>query len=59
MFFLKGRLHKYFFQEICFSGSKQTMHKVSAASIGTFSESNFKNFTSFESVSLTDFKADS
>ena len=31
--FLEGRLLKYFFQEICFSGGKQTIHKVSAAFI--------------------------
>ena len=31
--FLDGRLPKYFFQEICSSGGKQTMHKVSAAII--------------------------
>ena len=31
--FLEGRLPKYFFQEICSSGGKQTMHKVSTAFI--------------------------
>ena len=31
--FLEGRLPKYFFQEICFSGGKQTIHKVTAAFI--------------------------
>ena len=31
--FLKGRLLKYFFLAICSSGSKQTIHKVSAVSI--------------------------
>ena len=30
---MEGRLSKYFFQEICFSGGKQTIHKVSAAFI--------------------------
>ena len=30
---MEGRLLKYFFQEICFSGGKQTKHKVSAAFI--------------------------
>ena len=29
--FLEDRLPKYFFQEICSSGGKQTIHKVSAA----------------------------
>ena len=29
--FLEGRLPKYFFQEMCSSGGKQTIHKVSAA----------------------------
>ena len=28
---MEGRLLKYFFQEICFSSGKQTIHKVSAA----------------------------
>ena len=31
--FLEGRLLKYFFQEMCSSGGKQTIHKVSAAFI--------------------------
>ena len=31
--FLEGRLSKYSFQEICSSGGKQTIHKVSAAFI--------------------------
>ena len=31
--FLGGRLPKCFFQEICSSGGKQTIHKVSAAFI--------------------------
>ena len=31
--FLEGRLPKYFFQEICSPGGKQTIHKVSAALI--------------------------
>ena len=31
--FLKGRLPKYIFLKICSSGGKQTIHKVSAASI--------------------------
>ena len=30
---MEGRLPKYFFQEICFSGGKRTIHKVSAAFI--------------------------
>ena len=29
--FLEGRLPKYFFQAMCSSGGKQTIHKVSAA----------------------------
>ena len=33
MWFLEGRLPKYFFQEMCSSGGKQTVHKVSAAFI--------------------------
>ena len=33
MIFLEGRLPKYFFQEMCSSGGKQTIHKVSAAFI--------------------------
>ena len=33
MIFLEGRLPKYFFQEICSSGGKQAIHKVSAAFI--------------------------
>ena len=31
--FLEGRLPKYVLEEICFSGGKQTIHKVSAAFI--------------------------
>ena len=31
--FLKGRLPKYFFLKICSPGGKQTIHKVSVASI--------------------------
>ena len=31
--FLEGRLPKYFFQEMCSSGGKQIIHKVSAAFI--------------------------
>ena len=31
--FLEGRLPKYFFQEICSSGGKQPIHKVSATFI--------------------------
>ena len=31
--FLEDLLPKYFFQKICFSGGKQTIHKVSAAFI--------------------------
>ena len=31
--FLEGRLPKFFFQEICSSGGKQTIHKVSTAFI--------------------------
>ena len=30
---MEGQLPKYFCQEICFSGGKQTIHKVSAAFI--------------------------
>ena len=33
MIFLEGRLLKYFFQEICSSGGKQTIRKFSEASI--------------------------
>ena len=31
--FLEGCLPNFFFQEVCFRGSKQTIHKVSAAFI--------------------------
>ena len=31
--FLEGQLPKYFFREMCSSGGKQTIHKVSAAFI--------------------------